>query len=230
MNLAVAMRPLILMLSMVAACCHAAIPAGPLSISERGRDLIVEYETGGRAYYEKRLQHPTYPGGASGVTVGIGYDCGYNTRAQILADWAKLPAASRDALAGTAGVKGYAAKVRASAVRWVLVPWTTAQDVFVVRTMPRFGGLTASAFPGVTATHGHVQGAMLSIVFNRGASMSGSSRLEMRNIRGHVAAGRINSIPREIRGMKRLWQNKGLPGLIRRREAEAKLIETSYNR
>lgn len=203
----------------------AQIPAGPLLISPAARDLIVEFETGGQAYYQVRLQRPTYPGGASGTTVGIGYDCGYNSRAQILADWSALPKGSREALAASAGVTGPAAKTYASALRWLVVPWPVAQEVFVGRTMPRFGKLTAAAFPQVEAAHGHVQGALLSIVFNRGPSLKGASRAEMRAIRSEVAAGQLRRVPVEIRAMKRLWINKGLPGLIRRREAEASLVE-----
>lgn len=205
----------------------AAISAGPLSISPEARALIVEFETGGQAYYQAKLQRPTWPGGASGVTVGIGYDVGYNTRAAVLSDWKALPEASRNALASAAGVKGVAAKPRASALKWIIVPWADAEALFVSNTMPRFGKLTEAAFPGITGTHGHVQGSLLSIVFNRGSSLSGASRSEMRNIRGHVAAGRITSIPGEIRSMKRLWVGKGLPGLLRRRDAEARLIESS---
>lgn len=205
------------------------IPAGPLRVSPEARALIVEFETGGQAYYRKALSRPSWPGGASGVTVGIGYDVGYNTRAQILADWKSLPESHRNALASAAGVKGSAAKPRAAALKWIVVPWETAEALFVSNTMPRFGRMTATAFPGITRTHGHVQGAMLSIVFNRGAGMSGASRTEMRAIRGHVAAGRVSAIPREIRVMKRLWVGKGLPGLLRRRDAEASLIERSLS-
>ena len=206
----------------------AAIPAGPLGVSREAVDLIVEYETGGRAYYEKRLKSPTWPGGASGVTVGLGYDVGYNTRARVLEDWKALPKGSREALASAAGVKGIAAKPRAAALRWIVVPWADAEAVFVNNTMPRFGKMTDGAFPGITRTHGHVQGAMLSIVFNRGASLSGSSRREMLAIRGHLQAGRVKRVPGEIRSMKRLWVGKGLDGLLRRREAEARLIERSF--
>lgn len=205
------------------------IPAGPLSISPEASNLIVEFETGGKAYYQSRLQRPSWPGGASGVTVGIGYDVGYNSRAAVIVDWKALPEGSRNALASAAGVKGVAAKSRASALKWIIVPWSEAESLFVSNTMPRFGSMTATAFPGVVGKHGHVQGAMLSIVFNRGASMSGSTRSEMRNIRGHVAAGRVRSIPGEVRAMKRLWVGKGLPGLLRRRDAEAKLIESSLS-
>jgi len=201
------------------------VQAGSLRISPAARDLIVEFETGGQSYYQSRLQRPSWPGGASGVTVGIGYDIGYNTRSGVLSDWSSLPDATRLALASAAGVKGTAARPRASALKWITVPWSTAQDVFVSNTMPRFGSYTSAAFPGITRTHGHVQGAMLSIVFNRGASMSGSKRTEMRAIRTAVSTGNLRPIPAHIRAMKRLWVGKGLPGLLRRREAEARLVE-----
>ena len=205
------------------------IPAGPLAISPEGKALIVEFETGGQAYYRKALAKPSWPGGASGVTVGIGYDCGYNSRQGILDDWQALPESQRNALASAAGVKGIAAKSRASALRWIVVSWETAETVFVGNTMPRFGRMTDTAFPCLTKTHGHVQGAMLSIVFNRGASMSGDGRREMRQIRTLIAAGNVRGIPPQVRSMKRLWYGKGLDGLIRRREAEAKLIERSLS-
>lgn len=201
------------------------IPAGPLRISPESKEVIVEFETGGQAYYRKALAKPSWPGGASGVTVGIGYDVGYNQRAQVIADWQALSESQRNALASAAGVKGVAAKPRAAALKWIVVPWETAETVFVAYTMPRFGRMTDAAFPGITRTHGHVQGAMLSIVFNRGASMSGDGRSEMRQIRTLIAAGNVRGIPPQVRSMKRLWYGKGLDGLIRRREAEAKLIE-----
>jgi GH24 family phage-related lysozyme (muramidase) len=204
------------------------IPAGPLSISPESRDLIVEFETGGKSYYQAKLQRPTWPGGASGVTVGIGYDVGYNTRAAVLSDWSALPEGSRNALASAAGVKGVAAKSRAAALKWISVPWPVAEDLFVKNTMPRFGKMTSQVFPGITTTHGHVQGAMLSIVFNRGASMAGNGRVEMRSIRSAIAAGNVRPVPGQIRAMKRLWIGKGLPGLLRRRDAEAALIERSF--
>lgn len=205
------------------------IPAGPLLISEVSRDLIIEFETGGKSYYESRLQHPTWPGGASGVTIGLGYDVGYNTRSQVLADWRSLPSSHAEAIASASGVKGVAAKTRASALKWITVPWSTSESVFVDRTMPRFGNMTATAFPGVTKTNGDVQGVMLSLVFNRGASVSGTSRVEMLNCRNHIAAypQRLSRLPSEIRSMKRLWVGKGLDGLLRRRSAEAALIESS---
>lgn len=205
---------------------RAQVAAGPLSISPEAKDLIVRFETGGRSYYESRLKRPTWPGGASGVTIGIGYDCGYNTRAGIIKDWSRLPKASRDALAAASGVKGQRAKIMVSSLRWIVVPWPEAEEVFVSNSMQRFGGYTSTAFPGVIKTHSHIQGALLSIVFNRGASMADTpSRREMRSIRTHVQTGNLRHIPAEIRSMKRLWIGKGLDGLLTRRDAEAALVD-----
>ena len=57
-------------------------------LSDKAYNLILKYEVGGgSAYYNKALKNPCYPGGASGVTIGIGYDLGYNTKAQFTNDW-----------------------------------------------------------------------------------------------------------------------------------------------
>lgn len=205
----------------------ASTPAGPLAVSREAVDLIIEFETGGKSYYEKRLKSPTWPGGASGVTIGLGYDLGYNTRDQIISDWNSLPKGTRDVLASAAGKKGLVAKQATPAMKWIIVPWQEAEKVFVSKTMPRFGKMTGNAFPNITCTHPHVQGSMLSIVFNRGASMTGSSRSEMRSIRSYIQAEQVSKVPAEIRKMKRLWVGKGLDGLLRRREAEARLVEKS---
>lgn len=205
------------------------IPAGPLQISPESKDLIIEFETGGRSGYVRR---PEWPGGASGVTVGIGYDCGYNTRAAILSDWLALPESTRLALASTAGVKGVAAKPRASALKWIIVPWEHAEALFVANTMPRFGNLTANAYRGVLKTNGDIQGVMLSLTFNRGDDKRGERRRELAAMDADLLAKpqRLADLPVQIRSMKRLWVGKGLSGLLRRRDAEARLIENSLTR
>lgn len=201
------------------------ISAGPLAISPESKDMIVHFETGGKAYYEKALSKPSWPGGASGVTIGIGYDVGYNTAGQIRSDWADLPANQLTALAGAAGVKGVAARPRAAALRWFSVPWSAAEKVFVRRTMPRFGSMTASAFPGILQTHPHIQGTMLSTVFNRGADLRGPRRREMAESAVAISKGEVGRLPALQRSMKRLWVGKGLDGLLRRYEAHARMIE-----
>ena len=82
------------------------------------------------------------------------------------------------------------------------------------------------AFPGV------VQGALLSLVFNRGTSLEGGRREEMRKIRDLLASNASQSqileeIATQLRKMKNLWIGKGLDGLVIRREKEARWVESA---
>ena len=56
-------------------------------ISRKAIELIIQHEIGGRAVYDKRYNKVYWAGGESGATLGIGYDLGYNTEKQFLADW-----------------------------------------------------------------------------------------------------------------------------------------------
>lgn len=202
------------------------IPAAPLTLSPEGMQLILDFEVGGGAvYYNRYLIRPSWPGESSGVTIGVGYDLGYNTRAQIAKDWSMLPAGTLSRLQDCAGIKGAAAKLKTPSVRDILIPWETALHVYQRKTVPRFAGLTESAYPGTRTLHPHIQSAMLSWVFNRGSGITNSARdREKRAIRSSIPSS-PPFLPPQFRSSKRLWTNT--PGLIRRREAEAKLIETA---
>ena len=71
------------------------------------------------------------------------------------------------------------------------------------------------------------QAALLSIVYNRGASLTGDSRREMKNIVPLVSNKDLRGIAAEIRSMKRLWTTPATRGLITRREKEAVLVENA---
>ena len=211
-----------------------AITAGPLAISSQSIDLIVEFEVGGKAYYEKHLQRPTWPSGASGVTIGLGYDLGYNPPSQIHADWnGRLPADQVERLSRVSGVKGSKAKQLIKGLSHIRVPWDKAKEVFELNTLPRFGKQAAEAFPNLAACHPHVQGALLSLVFNRGPALTGKNRHDMMDIHRILAdgvqSGDYAQIASQFREMKAIWRGKGLDGLLRRREAEAKLVESAIS-
>lgn len=56
-------------------------------------------------------QPGSWPGGFSGITIGIGYDLGYATVDQFESDWAALlPANSRERLKEAVGLRGIKAK------------------------------------------------------------------------------------------------------------------------
>lgn len=202
------------------------VAAAPLTLSPEGMQLILDFEVGGGApYYNRYLQRPSWPGESSGVTIGVGYDLGYNTRTQIAQDWAELPAGVVARLQSCAGITGAAGRLKVPGVRDIVIPWETALKVYQRRTIPRFAVLTARAYPGTAKLHPHIQSAMLSWVFNRGPGITASGRdREKRAIRSAIPS-LPRSLPPQFRASKRLWTTT--PGLIRRREAEAKLIESA---
>lgn len=207
----------------------AAPSAPPAGISANAYKLILQYEVGGGSgYYNKALKHPCYPGGESGVTIGIGYDMGYNNAAQFATDWkAILPASDYDRLAPHLGKKGSSAKAAIPSVKDISVPWESAEVVFKSNTLPRFIKETIRAFPGSDKLHEDAFGALVSLVFNRGGSTSGSSRAEMLNIKNAIASNKgdiYNYIADQIIAMKRLWVGKGLDGLLTRRNKEAEMV------
>ena len=196
-------------------------------ISPAAVALIVRWEVGSQALYTRRYEAPIWPGGASGVTWGIGYDGGHQTRQQIGLDWSALTAASR--LQVTAGITGPAAQPVVRDLRDVRVPFGLASDVFGVASLPRYHASARRAFgaDGFDALPADARGALVSVVYNRGASMTGPARTEMRAIRDVCLPGAdVHCVAGQIRQMCRLWRGTNLEaGLCGRREDEAGLTE-----
>lgn len=195
--------------------------ANETQLSEKSLNLILEFEGGAG------IDQPSkWPGEQSGITLGYGYDLGYNTSAQFEADWgACLPEAQVAALKTVVGLKGTAAKARAADFVQIKIRETDARNVLLTRTVPRFYEETRRAFPGLEKLPSDAQGALVSLVFNRGSSMNGDRRTEMRAIRDLLQAQQpdLHAIAEQVRSMKRLWPDSA--GLRRRRDAEADLIE-----
>ena len=195
--------------------------------SQAAVDLIVMEEVTSKNLYNLKYQHPEWPGGASGVTIGIGYDMGYSTPTVIQADWGdKLPVAMVAALEAVAGIHGSPAASHAHELRNVVtVPWAAAMAVFLGRDMPKWEATVAKALPNAAQLAPDSFGALVSLAYNRGPSFStaGDRYREMRAIRDHLANQQFAEIPDDIRSMKRLWPN--VVGLRNRRDHEAKLFE-----
>ena len=188
-------------------------------------NLIEYYESGGQGQYNP---HPVWPGGASGLTIGIGYDLGYASSSQIRSDWSAISSTFQNRLQSYAGRTGASAQALLSAAQDITIPWTLAKLVFEGTDIPRVSDLVAQTFQNTSLLSPDSFGALVSLVFNRGASMTDTSpgnRLEMRQIRDAMQAADFSPIPDLIRSMKRLWQGKGLDGLLARRDAEAALFE-----
>ena len=177
--------------------------------SQRAILLIVTEEDGDQNYYLKFESHFSWPGGASGPTVGIGYDCGYSTAAQINADWAPyIDQARTKILASAAGITG------STAHQWVSVhgnsvtiTWAESMAQFGGHELPKWEAITSEHLPNTDKLSGDSFGALVSLTYNRGPSydVPGNRCLEMRNIKAHMAAERFDLIPNEFLSMRRLW-------------------------
>jgi GH24 family phage-related lysozyme (muramidase) len=197
-------------------------------ISRKSIELIIQHEIGGRAVYEKRYQKPIWAGGDSGCTLGIGYDLGYVTEKQFFSDWQGLNLNFLNALKRFCGVKGEIVKTMLRGeVLNVVIPYNMAYDVFVKKSIPKYYALTKKIYPELDSLNEDTRGALVSMVYNRGAKLDGDSRKEMKAIVDLVAKQDYEGIAEQIEKSKRLWEGRGLDGLVVRREAEADLIRES---
>jgi GH24 family phage-related lysozyme (muramidase) len=201
------------------------MPTG-MRISLDSVNMIINFEVSSESYYNKFCKNPTWPQGDSGITIGIGYDLGYNSKEDIQSDWEnKLSPAVIKKLQSVSESKGPKAKALLKTVADIEVPFLIAKSLFIENSIPKFAKLTKQSFPGVDSLSADAQGALLSLVYNRGADISNTdSRKEMRNIVPLVLKKDYKGIAEQIRAMKRLWK---MNGLLLRREAEAKMVENS---
>src|SRR5213596_1787307 len=93
-------------------------------ISDKARDLIFKFED---------LDQPgQWPGGESGITIGIGYDLGFATAEQFKSDWSDcLSAGDCDTLAGVLGLTGSKAKAQAPSLNAIRISRADAERVFM---------------------------------------------------------------------------------------------------
>lgn len=211
---------------------QAVIP--PAAVVERPQDHvspaavahIVRWEITSPAYYDKRLRWPIWPGGASGVTWCIGYDGGHQTGPVIRRDWADHRHVER--LATTAGITGQAAKTALPRYRDIATPFNYCERIFRDVTLPTYHRLARRTFAnGWELLPADAQGTLTATVYNRGASMVGSRRDEMRALRDVcVPAGDVRCMAVQFRSMCRIWRGTiNEAGLCGRYTDAARLVE-----
>jgi hypothetical protein len=202
---------------------NAAPPAATPLVSQAAFDLIVEFEG---------LDQPgLWPGESSGISLGVGYDLAFVTARQFENDWGPHLTPPQVARLKTAiGKSGLTAKAIAPRFSDIKVNRVAALEVFTRSTLPRFTKMALAAFPSMEKLPPNAQGALVSLVFNRGPDMAGERRREMAEIRRIIKAADLpatldtvlDQIAGQIKSMKRLWPNTR--GLQRRRDAEAGLL------
>jgi len=136
-----------------------------MAISDAARKLILDAEG--------LSAKPDWPGGQSGVTIGFGYDLGYVTVDQFESDWGEVlhaPAPAR--LKEVIGLRTLRAKNRIASLADIRITRAQAEQVFTARTLPLYEFRTVQAFPGVDKLPEDARGALVSLVYNRGTSMT----------------------------------------------------------
>ena len=170
--------------------------------------------------------HPEWPEGESGITLGYGCDIGQDPAG--LNAWSKyLPAADYARLASVRGITGDAANAVLHKVRDIVIPQPAALAVLTDYDLPRYARQTMAAFPRSQLVPANSFGALVSLVYNRGPSMDGDRRVEMRWIREFLKdESSWDMIPIEFADMARLWPGKPTDSnLAGRRYYEAHLFE-----
>jgi hypothetical protein len=194
--------------------------------SQRAVLLMITEEDGDANYYFKTEEHFSWPGGASGPTVGVGFDCGYETAASIEASWTGyIDAARVKVLQSAAGKQGNAGReFVADHKNDITISWAESLAQFQGHELLKWEEIVQKALPNTDLLSGDSFGAITSLTYNRGPSFDspGSRYVEMRNIKAHMAAKAFNLIPNEFLAMRRLWPKGG--DLWNRRGHEALLF------
>jgi hypothetical protein len=153
---------------------------------------------------------------------------GYVTEKQFFSDWDGLNLNFLNALRKVVGIKGESVKsMMRGEILQVRIPYNFAYDVFVNKSLPKYYALTKAIYPELDTLNEDTRGALVSMIYNRGNKLDGDRRKEMRAIVNLVAKADYEGIADQIERSKRLWENVGLDGLVKRREEEADLILNS---
>jgi hypothetical protein len=203
-------------------------------LDTNGVAFIALEETGGLDYYNTYTRWPHFPGEASGVTIGVGYDLRFNSEEDFRASWGKyLSDMALAELAKDIGKRGTKTRVKELRQIGVEVPFKYAWSVFIEKTLPRFYHDSKAIYPSLEHLPGLCRSVLVSIVFNRGNDLSGDRRKEMRAIQTILTkadeAGPdkaqikmvLAEVEDQIVAMKRLWNPNS--GVFKRRQAEANL-------
>jgi hypothetical protein len=188
----------------------------------QGVSFIAIEEIGSRTRYEQAFCHPVWPGGDSGITIGIGFDLRFADLQTFSRAWGKLDENAQAALTPWLGKQG--SQAGADGLKNVVVPFELAWPVYCGDTIPVYVDQTEDAFPGYDKLPGLCKSALVSLVYNRGPSLKGDRRTEMRAIRDLIGSGdkaALAQVPNQFQAMKRLWPDGN--GLRGRRDREAKL-------
>lgn len=190
--------------------------------------VLIEQEVSNEANYKNKLQQPIWPGGLSGITIGLGYDIGYQKPEELQKDLDGIVAqADIDRLKIYCGIVGHLCKAKLPVP--VTITWSQALKIFYRSSLPKYAKEASQIYDELHTLHPYEQTVFVGLVYNRGALLKdkeGSDRRkEMRMLVQEIREDDDKGMAALIRQMKRLWDQRKLGGLIARRELEAQLVE-----
>jgi GH24 family phage-related lysozyme (muramidase) len=213
-------------------------------LSKKANDLIIKYEVGGgEAYYNKKARFPIWPGGASGVTIGIGVDLGHISFKEFdtyISTYYSTDESSR--LAKCIGHTGsqndpnseIEMKSLVQSVSDCELSWENALALHIDYTIPIYHKRTLKTFKGIEKLPLDAQGAIVSLVFNRGTRLTGPNRQHMGNIANLISQYTpsnkktiLEEIAKNFEDMISIWEGQKIyEGIKKRRLEEALLIKS----
>lgn len=183
--------------------------AANLRIGLESFEEIIADEDTSEYYYSKRYSKPEWPGGASGVTILLGYDLGYATHDKVNKDLkGKIPDSMLSACQSCVGIRGTSAHNKMIQIHnQIDLPWSVALDVFLHNDIPEWLATNDHILPNMSKLSPNRRGILLSLSYNRGASynLQGDRYREMRAIKADMSNENFNNISAQLRSMSRLW-------------------------
>ncbi len=180
--------------------------------------FIVRQEVSSRTDYDRYATHPNDPGNPSGVTIGIGYDLRFQINTFEI-DWeGEVTQQIITRLSATLGQ--IASPSMIAGLSDITIAFEAAWRVFIKSSLPGYYEKTAKTFPNFESLPDLCKAALISLVYNRGTSLTGPKRVEMRTIKNLIVAGSLQAVPEQFEKMEQLFTS---PGLKARRQREANL-------
>lgn len=197
-------------------------PPGTMLLPIRGIEALIDEEIPAGD-----LLPVVWPGEKSGITIGVGYDLGRHRIATVRHDWAALGEPTLRRFEPAVGIRGDAARRFLEGLADIAIARALAVDVFRRRSLPVAVAATLAIYPRAGELWPAAQAALVSLVYNRGNSLEGERRREMRAIRSALAGRNIGvaEIVQALRAMKRLWPKS--KGLRARRDREAAMVDSA---
>jgi len=142
-------------------------------LNVNGIAYIAKAETGGLSYYDNNAQFPHYPGGKSGITIGVGFDLGQNSTQEFTRVWSsylsstEIAELSKDSKLKNRPKRGSKKRARELKKMGIQISFDIAWQVFTKDTLPDYYDKTQSIYPSLPNLPDLCRSALVSLIYQR---------------------------------------------------------------